>query len=122
MLHLHGSHGGHGAEVGTVSRYQGCLLLHQLGWEEKRMGPGPIPLASLPPNLGLGTGRGVGHKAGGTLKQGSTQDSAYSLGVSTVGSKLEGDGAEHAQLGGHLLHSAETSLLLCVSKLHHQAR
>lgn len=47
--------------------------------------------------------------------------SAHGLGVGAVGSKLEGDGAEHAQLGGHLLHSAETSLLLCVSKLHHQA-
>lgn len=47
--------------------------------------------------------------------------SAHGLGVGAVGSELEGDGAEHAQLGGHLLHSAETSLLLRVSKLHHQA-
>lgn len=36
MLHLHGSHGGHGAEVGTVSRYQGRLLLHQLETGEER--------------------------------------------------------------------------------------
>lgn len=46
---------------------------------------------------------------------------AYGLSVGAVGSKLEGDRAEHAQLGSHLLHSAETSLLLSVSKLYHQA-
>lgn len=47
--------------------------------------------------------------------------SAHGLSVGAVGSELEGDGAEHAQLGGHLLHPAETSLLLRVSELHHQA-
>lgn len=48
-------------------------------------------------------------------------DGAHGLGVGAVGSKLEGDGAEHAQLGGHLLHPAQASLLLRVGKLHHQA-
>lgn len=47
--------------------------------------------------------------------------SAHGLSVGAVGSELEGDGAEHAQLGGHLLHPPETSLLLRVSKFHHQA-
>lgn len=46
---------------------------------------------------------------------------AYGLGVGAVGSKLEGNRAEHAQLGSDLLHSAETSLFLCVSELYHQA-
>ena len=46
---------------------------------------------------------------------------AHGLGVGAVGAELESDGAEHAQLGGHLLHSAETALLLRVGKLHHQA-
>lgn len=44
MLHLHGSHGGHGAEVGTVGRHQGRLLLHQLeAGEDTRVGTPPDP-------------------------------------------------------------------------------
>lgn len=62
MLHLHGSHGGHGAEVGTVSRYQGRLLLHQLGTgEERRVGPAPLHPGLAPlPTLVLGIGGGGG--------------------------------------------------------------
>lgn len=62
MLHLHGSHGGHGAEVGTVGRHQGRLLLHQLeAGEDGRVGTGrlrPDPALPAPrPTLGLGFGR-----------------------------------------------------------------
>ena len=69
--------------------------------------PVPAPL----PTRGLGTGGWVR----------TPEADAHGLGVGAVGAKLESDGAEHAQLGGHLLHSAETALLLRVGKLHHQA-
>lgn len=131
VLHLHGGHGGHGAEVGTVSRHQGCLLLHQLeGGEERTVGPGPAaptPMPSLAPLPATDRGtRRVGAGPGGqdAAGRGPAQApgvSAHGLGVGAVGSKLQGDGAEHAQLGSHLLHAAETSLLLRVGKLHHQA-
>ena len=45
---------------------------------------------------------------------------AHGLSVGVVGPEVEAHGADDPQLGGHLLHAADASLLLRVSKLHHQ--
>lgn len=45
----------------------------------------------------------------------------YCLCVGAVRPELESDGAEHAELIGHLLHPAQPPLLLRVGEFHHQA-
>lgn len=45
----------------------------------------------------------------------------HCLCVGIVGPEVQGHGTDDSQLRGHLLHPPEPSLLLCVSKLHHQA-
>lgn len=45
----------------------------------------------------------------------------HSLRVGVVGPQVQGHGADHAQLRGHLLHPPQRSLFLRIGELHHQA-
>ncbi len=42
------------------------------------------------------------------------------LSVGSIGSKLQGHRVENAHLTSHLLHAADSALLIRVGELHHQ--